>query len=290
MKNLLFSFALLSIVTSVAASEVCQQESDDCAAKGQWRFAVAVGAGIITNPLAGGDNIPLPVLPYISYYGDNVFFDNGTLGYTLVEKQTVDLSIIGEINPEQAYFERVHPTNILSGSHSFTGEAIGIPSVDNKEKNNGITIDEIQHRKWAADIGVLTHWYINDSSKLTVSWMHDVTNTYKGQHAKLTLTHKIIDSELNKLNISAGIYWKSKHLIDYYYGVTQQDTQEMSLWYRGKSGVSPFISVAYSYPITTSWQFKLNARYMKLGSAIHNSPIVQDKYSATVFVGGLYAF
>ena len=36
----------------------------------QWHLSINTGAGVITNPLHGGDNLPLLVLPEIAFYGE----------------------------------------------------------------------------------------------------------------------------------------------------------------------------------------------------------------------------
>jgi outer membrane scaffolding protein for murein synthesis (MipA/OmpV family) len=38
------------------------------------------------------------------------------------------------------------------------------------------------------------------------------------------------------------------------------------------------------------WRFSAFAEYERLGNAIANSPIVEERYVATAFVGAIYTF
>ena len=87
-------YLLLLLLFSQFCAADCEQASDSCAAVGEWKFSLSVGAGVYTNPLHGGDNIPLILIPKISYYGEQVFFENNTLGYTLRYDVFIILSLL----------------------------------------------------------------------------------------------------------------------------------------------------------------------------------------------------
>ena len=52
---------------------------------GSWRFGVALGYGERTNPLIQSDDIPIVVDLDIAWFGERWFFDNGDLGFSLVD-------------------------------------------------------------------------------------------------------------------------------------------------------------------------------------------------------------
>ena len=86
-------FAIITGRSQVYAAEggdECQGPTDDCVAIGRWNFSVALGAGVRTNPLVNGKDIPLIVIPQVSYYGKRFFIDNLDLGFTLIEKGSGD--------------------------------------------------------------------------------------------------------------------------------------------------------------------------------------------------------
>ncbi|MCG7549586.1 MipA/OmpV family protein [Pseudoalteromonas sp. Of7M-16] len=303
----------------------CNENDEQCAEIGRWEFSVAVGGGIATNPVRGGDNIPLVILPYINYYGDKFFFDNTTLGFTFTEQEKFDVSLIAQLNTEQAYFERFHPSNILV-KNTFTAESNAPPvtpspgnpttdpnnsdepgiGTDNGSENGGdsddkedkeptpksITIDKIAKRDWAIDSGILAHWYFKNDAKITFSWLHDVTNTYQGHHGSIDYSFVVPTNTQNpsRLRVKVGAEYKDKSLVDYYYGISQQDTQSEHFLYEGKATVNPFLAVAFNYKLNSDWQLKFSARHTWLGSGIKNSPLIERDYTSNIFIGGLYEF
>ena len=80
-------FALLAVFSLMA-----QSENNDIKLA-TWHIAVGVGIGIATNPLHGGDDIPLIVLPDLAYYDEHLFFDNGVLGYTFIQDKRFVFSV-----------------------------------------------------------------------------------------------------------------------------------------------------------------------------------------------------
>ncbi|MEJ6472826.1 MipA/OmpV family protein [Pseudoalteromonas piscicida] len=291
MNKLLMALALLISAQVNANSVPCDANDSNCTPVGKWQFGLALGAGVITNPLHDGENIPLVVVPYVSYYGDKVFLDNGTLGYTFYYTDKFDLSLIGTFNAEQAYFEKFHPNNIFVQKMALDASN-ELPGGEFAAEQTAISIDDIKSRKWALDGGILAHWLVNDEIKISASWLTDITNTYQGYNADIGVSYRFrFDQSPNAYAlIKAGVKWKSRQLVDYYYGIDKADTLNRELWYNAGSSFQPYVSFAYSYPISKSWTFKFNAKYQQLDDAMTDSPIVEDSYSATVFVGGKYEF
>ena len=79
---------------SAVAAGKCTAASADCVIVGEWDLSVAVGAGVRTNPIVGRGDIPIIVIPQLSYYGKRFFLDNLEPGLTLFEGEsnTVNLS------------------------------------------------------------------------------------------------------------------------------------------------------------------------------------------------------
>jgi hypothetical protein len=93
----------------------CKGSTDDCVAVGRWNFSVGLGAGVRTNPLAYGKDIPLAVIPQLSYYGKRFFVDNLDCGYTLVERDANTLSLIATPGYDRVYFYRTDLQNFFIG-------------------------------------------------------------------------------------------------------------------------------------------------------------------------------
>ena len=80
MSFLLRAAALLIFLVGVKPAYACD-DGQDCIEQGEWQLGIALGAGVRTNPLVDGDNIPLVILPDIAWYGESAYFDNGEAGF-----------------------------------------------------------------------------------------------------------------------------------------------------------------------------------------------------------------
>ncbi|KZN34280.1 hypothetical protein N480_22005 [Pseudoalteromonas luteoviolacea S2607] len=313
MKYFFFLLPIYLLLVSPHSKASCEESNEQCIEVGRWDFAVALGAGVITNPVRGGDNVPLVVLPYISYYGDKFFVDNTSLGYTFVEQSKYDLSLVAQLNTERAYFERFHPSNILV-SNSFTNESstpsspVTNPHPDtgtdsdqpddatggdnDKQSPDVITIDDISKRDWALDGGILAHWYFEEYGKLSILWLHDVTGTYKGHNGRIDYSFNVPLSmpNLARLKFKIGAEYKDQKLVDYYYGISSIDTESERHLYNGKAVINPFVSIAFNYRLNDDWQIKFSAKQTWLDSGITDSPLIDKKYTSNIFIGGLYEF
>jgi hypothetical protein len=125
-------FALLAAMVrahaaaAAAAGDDCKESSEDCAAVGRWNFSVALGAGVRTNPLVNGENIPLAVIPHVSYYGKRFFLDDLDLGFSLAETNTNALNLAASPSYDRVYFYRgdlqnLFVTNGADGAVAVTG-------------------------------------------------------------------------------------------------------------------------------------------------------------------------
>jgi outer membrane scaffolding protein for murein synthesis (MipA/OmpV family) len=98
----------------------------DCVAVGDWRLSVGLGLGVRSNPLHQGDDIPLVVLPEISYYGERFFLKNLEMGFTLYEDRRHQLNALLTPGYDQMYFNRWDPFNFTdSGGFFSAGTSTG---------------------------------------------------------------------------------------------------------------------------------------------------------------------
>src|SRR3954471_2140080 len=75
-KALLASFlAVLSAQASAAEEALCSAPSPECAVVGQWEISASLGVGQRSNPVEGKSDIPLVVVPHISWYGKRFFLE-----------------------------------------------------------------------------------------------------------------------------------------------------------------------------------------------------------------------
>ncbi len=112
--------------TPALAERNCAQASEHCVAVGTWEVQMALGAGVRTNPLLDSDDIPLVVIPQVSYYGKRLFLENLELGYTLVETPELMINALITPNGDGLFFFRDGLSRfVLDGG--FGGPVVSTP-------------------------------------------------------------------------------------------------------------------------------------------------------------------
>ena len=74
------------------------------ATKSNWRLGAALGYGIRSNPLVQSDDIPIVVDLDIAWFGERWFFDNGDIGLTFADNDTLTASVIARVNSDRVFF------------------------------------------------------------------------------------------------------------------------------------------------------------------------------------------
>ncbi len=281
----------LLLIIAQAAHAQCDISYDDCAPVGEWEFSIALGAGKVTNPLNGGKDIPLVVIPNFSYYGEKIFIDNNALGYTLYENQAISFSAVSQLNRENSFFHRWHPNNIFI--NPLTDSATQRPLPDAEPPNTKeADIDEIKKRKWAIDAGVQLNWFISPQSQVKALLLSNINKVHNGFNGQIAFDHLFTLHAIpnNIFTLTTGLYWQSKKQVNYYYGIDQQDEIPEMFFYQTGASFSPYLKFNSRYTIDQNWSFKLSLKREWLGSSIKNSPIVKNDVIDTLFIGVEYVF
>src|SRR6185295_3110460 len=98
---------------AAAAQTPCKAPSADCIAVGDLQVSLSFGYGTRTNPVVGRDDIPLFVIPYLSYYGKRFFLESLEPGVTLYESDAHTFNLIATPGFDRVFFSRHDPQNIL---------------------------------------------------------------------------------------------------------------------------------------------------------------------------------
>lgn len=258
-------------------------QTSECAETNRWQLSLAIGAGHRSNPLVGGRNFPLYLMPDLNYYGTHWFFDNGTVGYSWALAEDMQFSLISRLNEEKGFFRRHHLSNFFSQQVSGAVSMMGPTQKSQQEIE--LSVANQAKRPTAVDAGWQLDWF-TPAIHWKLNWLHDVSGKYHGQHASLSASHGW-QNQLGNWQISSALSWKSSQLIDTYYAVDQ--STEMKFDRLGHSW-QPELKLSWNYPLTSEWSMLAFYRYRWLDDAITLSPLVAENSVRSWFVGVSYRF
>ncbi|HEY4445094.1 MAG TPA: MipA/OmpV family protein [Steroidobacteraceae bacterium] len=262
-------------VQAAGAADDCKGPSADCVAVGHWNFSVALGAGAMTNPLAGGKAIPLVVVPQFSYYGKRFFIDDLDLGLTLGETDGSTFNLVATPGYDRVFFYRADLQNIfVQGFGSYA-----IPVRANAATPGAVQVPPrprhvtyLAGPEWTGKYGGITGQF---------DVLHEITGQNHGNEVRAAVGVPLLEGK-GTLTANIGVTWKSADIVNYYYGA--------ATIYRGGSALDPFIKLGYTLPLAGKWRFYAFAEYERLAGAIADSPLVAERYVATSFIGAIYTF
>lgn len=267
------SLALVAIVAAAgplaaAAQTPCTAPSVDCIAVGDLQVSLSFGYGTRTNPVVGRDDIPLFVIPYLSYYGKRFFLESLEPGVTLYESDAHTFNLIASPGFDRVFFSRNDPQNIFV---PFAAEApVGGDQLVEAEQTFAV---RPRHTTYLAG----PEWLFRHREVIgQVSALYEFTGRHKGYEVRAAVSRPLIQSE-QSLVINAGLTWKSAATVDYFYGV--QDL------YRAGAALNPFVKLSYSLPLSERWTLQAFVHYEYLDDSIVDSPIVTDREVVTAFAG-----
>jgi len=294
------TLAVLLYTSPVFADDDCKGPSSECVPVGGWTFSLALGAGVRTDPVVHEGTIPLVVIPQFSYYGEHFFIDDLDAGVTLVDNDTMTLSLLATPGYDRVFFYRSDPQNIfvagLSGLNSVgsvatpgsgqsgqnTGTGSQSPSGTQTTPTNGSSATKFppRSRDWTYLAG--PEWtvkYFGLTGQLDA--LHEITGHNHGDEVRAALGVPI-SKVGGDWSADFGITWKSAAIVNYYYGAPNV--------YVGGAALDPFVKLAYSRPLKGKWKISAFVECEHLANAIADSPIVNAHFVTTTFIGTVYAF
>jgi len=252
---------------AAAAQTPCKAPSADCIAVGDLQVSLSFGYGTRTNPVKGRDDIPLFVIPYLSYYGKRFFLESLEPGVTLHESDAHTFNLIATPGFDRVFFSRNDPQNI------FVPLAAGAPvGGDQVVEEQTFTVGP-RHTTYLAG----PEWLFRHHDFIgQVSALYELTGRHKGYEIRAAASRPLIQSN-QSLVINAGLTWKSAATVDYFYGVPDL--------YSPGAALSPFVKLSYSLPLSERWTLTAFLHYEYLDDAIVDSPLVTDREVVTAFAG-----
>lgn len=285
MPYLLLLLCLLSMTANADTADTtvgCDVESL-CATEQQLHLSVALGYGQRSNPLYGGEELPLVVLPDVYYYAEHWFFDNGKLGTGWALSEQWHLSLLGQFNQEKGHFQKWFGGNAFQFSSATPGPSI----TDERYGPLQASVREISKRPTAFDLGLQLDWFAANWQLQAVLWQ-DISNTYQGQHATVSMARNW-QSGFGNWQLGAKLHWKSAKLIDTYYGIDNNEPFYLPR-YNGKASWQPELRLSWQKPLSERVSLLTFLRYLSLDDAMTDSPLVKSDNVTTWFLGISYRF
>jgi outer membrane protein len=254
-----------------------------------WRLGLALGFGERSNPLIQSDDIPVVVDIDIAWFGKRWFFDNGDLGFSVIENDRFTTNLVARVNSDRAFFSKTNTRYVTLRAMAGGAEAPAL----NADTGNYLTPEEALARKppkrdYAIEAGFET-LVDGEWGAATLRAFHDVSGTHDGYEVSANYSYRHTRGRLS-LSPSVGLTWKSDALSDYYWGVRQEEASWVLDPYRARAGLSWEAGMRMSYYLTKHARIALAANYERLQHSVERSPIVEEPYVVGYFAGVAWNF
>jgi outer membrane protein len=275
--------------------------SIDCVEIGKWELSIGLGLGVRTNPLTDTDDIPLLLIPQVSYNGERFFIQNLDFGVILWQGDTQQLNLLATPSYDQVFFHRWSPSNFFIESNAFAtidkenrgnkNNVISDGSDDDHELTNPqflpLEARTLRDRHMAGLAGIEYSWS-TPLFDLQLQYLTDFTQIHSGEELRIAIAKQWRHGKHQWL-ASVGANWQSSEVVNYYYGVNSAEADVRDT-YATHSALSPLLRLDWNYQLTERWDLRMLTSYRMLPDEISASPLMNENKVITVFVGGVYHF
>jgi outer membrane protein len=254
-----------------------------------WRLGLAAGFGERSNPLIQSDDIPVIVDIDIAWFGKRWFFDNGDLGFSMIENDRFTTNLVARVNSDRAFFSKTNTRYV-----TFRATAGGFaPPALNANTGEPLTAAEAAplkppKRDYAIEAGFET-LVDGEWGAATLRAFHDVGGTHDGYEISANYSFRHTRGRLS-LSPSVGVTWKDDAMSDYYWGVRPSEASAVLAPYRARAGLSWEAGMRMSYYLTKRTRIALAANYERLQHSVERSPVVEEPYVFGYFAGVAWNF
>ncbi|MEW6981934.1 MipA/OmpV family protein [Colwelliaceae bacterium 6471] len=237
---------------------------------GQWSFSLLAGYAAIENPLNKHDDIKTYLLPTWSYYGERFYIDNTTIGYSIIETDSLLFDFSGYLNEEGALF------NLDNANLSFLDISNYVPRKDMRPNAPKPVFENIE-RNFSYMVGAAVQWP-NEYIQARLVYGKDVTAGHGGEEFTFSLFNYYHLGNF-KLNWQLGAVRKSQQLVEYYYQFRPEEINGFESPYKFKDITNKFVQVAASYQLSKNFDLVLSVKKTWLDEELLTTPLVaKDSY------------
>lgn len=252
-----------------------------------WRLGAAVGYGQRSNPLIQSEDIPVIVDLDIAWFGKRWFFDNGDIGFTLLDRPRSTSSLVARLNSDRVFFGK---TNTRYVNFAYTGNGLTAPLPDNSAGAPGDAAVEVDppDRDYAVELGVET-LIDSELGVTTLRAFHDVSGTHGGYELSADFSRRWTVGRLSLAPL-LGVSYKSARLNDYYWGVNDDEASIALPAYQAGGGFAFEGGLLANYYVSRNLRVALSLNYERLPDDAAASPLAEDNHVFAYFSGLAWTF
>ncbi|MCK5813188.1 MAG: MipA/OmpV family protein [Cocleimonas sp.] len=203
-------------------------------------------------------------------------------------KSDSDVGLIVNLHPEyrgeRLNLNREGATYNIIKADKYALEVVGKANIRGYKAKDLEVLKGMKERKGSLDAGVRLTAKM-PYLPISLSATTDISRSHKGQEVGLKVGGIQPSSTYwtGKRNVSiaavSGLDWKSKKVVDYYYGVKESEVTADRKAYKGKAAFTPYLGFETEAKLSRHLSITGGATYKHLPKEIRNSPLTRDKKS-----------
>lgn len=260
--TLTVGYAVRAVVTSLgmamlwSSAALAQSNQTDSVGESQW----SLGLGAVTIQKAyrdiDSDNMAIPLLNYENKW-------------VSVSGPKVDIKLYSD----------------QSLSFRLRVRYAGSDGYESSDSPYLIGMDERKGSFWAGGAAI----WKNDIANLSAELLGDASGNSKGARFKLQADRRFGMGSFG-FTPRLGIEWYDRKYVDYYYGVKASEARVGRSVYQGDSSFGVEAGLRADYSPARQHTMFVDLSITQFGSAIKDSPLVENSYQSTMSIGYLYRF
>ncbi len=249
---------LIKTATLVIGISACSGFFSSAAAQSMDNEAPGwlVGIGYVhaADPYIGDAEDASTPVPLVGYIGEHLTWLGPYLSYEWIQTDQLSLR-----------------TSLELGFDGFDSDS------------DDVLLAGLEKRKSALEAGIEV-----DYGPLSLGAKTDISNRHGGSSLSASIGNAWQLNKRLSLEASLSAQWLSRDIVDYYYGVSSAEALTSRPVYTPGQALNTGIDIQLSYQLGERSMVFIGADAMRLDKEITNSPIVEDDYESSAFVGFVY--
>lgn len=172
--------------------------------------------------------------------------------------------------------------------HPYQFTAIVKQRIPSFNRDHNRLLSELKRREPAYELDMEWSTFTPFGS-VAFSISPDISNTHKGYELGLEYSKPVLSKAGTFIGI-LGAFYQSRDLVDYYYGIDNDEATDTYAEYQGKHSTVLSTSLIHIYELSKHWQTMTSVNWNYYGIAIRDSPIVESNNRWYATLGVMYEF